>query len=36
LHMIYIINVDQGKVTEMDVDSYFDAIEGMVSSTFLG
>jgi hypothetical protein len=36
VHMIYIINVDQGKVTEMDVDSYFDAIEGMVSSTFLG
>jgi integrase len=29
LHMIYIINVDQGKVTEMDIDSYFDAVEGM-------
>lgn len=35
LHMIYIINVDQGKVTEMDVDSYFEAIEGMASSAFL-
>lgn len=35
LHMIYIINVDQGKVTEMDIDSYFDAVEGMASSTAL-
>lgn len=34
LHIIYIINVDQGKVTEMDVDSYFDAIESVVSGTF--
>jgi integrase len=34
LHIIYIINVDQGKVTEMDVDSYFDATEGMASNTF--
>jgi integrase len=34
LHIIYIINVDQGKVIEMDVDSYFDTTEGMVSSTF--
>jgi hypothetical protein len=33
LHMIYIINVDQGKVTEMDIDSYFDAVEGMSSNT---
>jgi hypothetical protein len=33
LHMVYIINVDQGKVTEMDVDSYFDAVEGMITST---
>lgn len=32
LHMIYIINVDQGKVTEMDIDSYFDAVEGMSSN----
>jgi hypothetical protein len=36
LHMVYIINVDQGKVTEMDVDSYFDAVEGMISSTAYG
>jgi integrase len=34
LHIIYIINVDQGKVTEMDVDSYVDATEGMTSGTF--
>ena len=34
LHIIYIINVDQGKVTEMDVDSYVDATVGMVSGTF--
>lgn len=36
LHMVYIINVDQGKVTEMDVDSYFDAVGYMISSTTLG
>jgi hypothetical protein len=24
--MIYIINIDDGQVTEMDVDSYFEAI----------
>jgi integrase len=36
LHMIYIINVDQGKVTEMDIDSYFDAIEGMASNSTMG
>jgi hypothetical protein len=35
LHMVYIINVDQGKVTEMDVDSYFDAVERMITSTAL-
>jgi hypothetical protein len=35
LHMIYIINVDKGKVKEMDVDTYFEAIEGMISSAFL-
>jgi len=33
LHIIYIINVDQGKVTEMDIDSYFDAVEGMSSNS---
>lgn len=32
LHIVYIINVDQGKVTEMDIDSYFDAVEGMASN----
>ena len=31
LHMIYIINVDDGKITEMDVESYFDAIANMMS-----
>jgi integrase len=36
LHIIYIINVDQGKVTEMDIDSYFDAIEGMASNSTMG
>ncbi|HEU4443706.1 MAG TPA: hypothetical protein VFR94_03420 [Nitrososphaeraceae archaeon] len=36
LHMVYIINVDQGKVTEMDVDSYFEALGDMISSTALG
>jgi hypothetical protein len=25
--------VDQGKVTEMDIDSYFDAVEGMSSNS---
>lgn len=34
LHIIYIINVDEGKVTEMDVESYVDATEGMMSGTF--
>ena len=31
LHMIYIINIDRGKIIEMDVESYFDAIESMIS-----
>lgn len=35
LHIIYIINVDKGSVKEMDVDSYFEAIEGMVTNAFL-
>jgi len=30
LHIIYIINIDVGKVVEMDVDSYFDQIGGML------
>jgi hypothetical protein len=33
LHMIYIINIDQGKVIEMDIDSYFEAVDSMISST---
>jgi hypothetical protein len=31
LHMIYIINIDDGKVVEMDVESYFDSIRNMIS-----
>lgn len=31
LHMIYVINIDDGKVIEMDVDSYFEAIRNMIS-----
>ena len=31
LHMIYIINVDEGKITEMDVESYFESIGTMMS-----
>jgi hypothetical protein len=31
LHMIYIINIDDGKITEMDIESYFEAIGSMVS-----
>ena len=33
LHMIYIINIDDGRVFEMDVESYFEAISNMISST---
>jgi hypothetical protein len=29
--MIYIINVDDGKITEMDIESYFEAIGSMIS-----
>ncbi|MEP0824211.1 MAG: hypothetical protein HRF40_01865 [Nitrososphaera sp.] len=32
LHIIYIINIDAGKVIEMDVDSYFDHIGGMLDT----
>lgn len=32
LHVIYIINIDAGKVVEMDVDSYFDEVGGMLST----
>jgi hypothetical protein len=31
LHIIYIINIDDGKVIEMDVESYFEAIRNMIS-----
>src|ERR671935_709960 len=32
LHVIYIIKIDAGKVVEMDVDSYFDQVGGMLST----
>jgi hypothetical protein len=31
LHMIYIINIDDGKVIEMDVESYLQAIGNMMT-----
>jgi hypothetical protein len=31
LHIIYIIDIDGGKVIEMDVESYFEAMEDMIS-----
>ena len=31
LHMIYIINIDDGRITEMDIESYFEAIGTMMS-----
>ena len=31
LHMIYIINIDDGRITEMDIESYFEAIGSMMS-----
>lgn len=31
LHMIYIINIDDGGVIEMDVESYFEAVANMIS-----
>jgi hypothetical protein len=33
LHMIYIINIDDGRVFEMDVESYFEAISNMISTS---
>lgn len=36
LHMIYIINTDGGKVSEMDVDSYLDRFDGLLSPETLG
>jgi len=35
LHMIYIINIDASKVTEMDIDSYFEQVGGMMSAAGL-
>lgn len=32
LHIIYIINIDAAKVVEMDVDSYFEQVGGMLSA----
>ena len=32
LHITYIINIDAGKVVEMDIDSYFDHIGHMLST----
>lgn len=32
LHIIYIINIDAGKLVEMDVDSYFDHVGGMLDA----
>jgi hypothetical protein len=33
LHVIYIINTDAGKVVEMDVDSYFEQVGAMLSTS---
>jgi hypothetical protein len=33
LHMVYIINIDDGRVIEMDVDSYLDQVGQMLDST---
>jgi hypothetical protein len=32
LHITYIINIDVGKVVEMDIDSYFEQVGGMLST----
>jgi hypothetical protein len=36
VHMIYIINTDAGKVAEMDVDSYLERFDGLLSPAALG
>lgn len=36
LHMIYIINIDAGKVVEMDVDSYLESVGEMLSKGMAG
>ena len=33
LHITYIINIDVGKVVEMDIDSYFEQVGGMLSTS---
>jgi hypothetical protein len=33
LQLIYVINIDSGKVIEVDVDSYMNGIEGLASIT---
>ena len=33
LHITYIINIDAGKVVEMDIDSYFEQVGGMLSTS---
>jgi hypothetical protein len=33
LHITYIINIDAGKVVEMDIDSYFEHAGGMLSTS---
>ena len=35
LHITYIINIDAGKVVEMDIDSYFEHVGGMLSTLSL-
>jgi hypothetical protein len=32
LHITYIINIDAGRVVEMDIDSYFEQVGGMLST----
>src|SRR5688572_21628650 len=36
LHMIYIINIDAGRVAEMDVDSYMESVGEMLSKGMAG
>jgi hypothetical protein len=33
LHITYIINIDAGRVVEMDIDSYFEHVGGMLSTS---
>jgi hypothetical protein len=36
LHIIYVINIDVGKVVEMDVESYLDQARGLLSTGICG